>query len=93
MFHPLLKQLVRTQTRQALEDQGYGLLKAIRLSKAVSDSTIEAAVSSSPPEVEAQLTKVTAIGDGSILKFFTDFLNSDLGKMLIALIIKLITGV
>lgn len=93
MAHPLLVVLARAQTRQALRKSGHGLLDAIALSKEVDDDMVSAALAESSDETRAALSVVGALGDGMLLQKFLDFLNSDLGKALIALIMKLLLGV
>lgn len=90
MIHPVLKTLVRTEVRQAAREKGVGLLEAIRLSKAVTNSTIEAALADSPESTQVALTGTEGLGDGTLIQKFLDFLGTDAGKALIALLLKLI---
>lgn len=90
MVNPIVKSLIRTQVRQAARDNGMGLLDAIRYSKAVSDSTIEAALNIAGEKTRAKVASVQALGDGTLLNKFLEFLNSELGKALIAIILSLI---
>ncbi len=91
MSHPILTMLVRNKIRDDLRRKGHGLVDAIRASRElVTDDVVSTAVENASPEVQAEVGKVGAIGDGTILKFLTDFLNSELGKILLALIKSLI---
>lgn len=90
MIHPVLKALVRTEVRQAARRKGAGLLESLHLSKSVTNSTIEAALSESPEETRVALTAVEGLGDGTLIQKFLDFLASDAGKALIGIILKLL---
>lgn len=100
MSHPILLLLTRAKTRQTLRAKGHSLAESIQLASLVDDDMLDAAVSQSPEEVKKKVGELSlsggnmvgAIGDGSILKLITDFLGSDLGKALIAIILSLLTG-
>lgn len=91
MAHPLLVVELRAAIRQELFQKGVGFIEALRISrKSVDSAVVDEAIEISPSEVKAELAKVGAIGDGTLIKFFTDFLNSDLGKALVKLLLSLI---
>ncbi len=83
---------LRTEVRKHLVSKGVGLLRAVRLAASVDDDTVEAGVTMAGAETRASMSSVSAIGDGSLLAAYTKFLQSDLGKALIALITNLILG-
>lgn len=90
--------LVRAAVRSALREKGHGLVDSIRLSREVDEDMFNVALANAPKPVQnkvsdAEKKDVGAIGDGTILKFFTEFLKSELGQQLIALILKLLIPV
>lgn len=92
MAHPVLILLARAKAREQLRAQGKGVLESFRLAGQVDEDVVSAAVGLAPPDVSVKAATFGSIGDGSILKAIMDFLNSDLGKALVALIISLITA-
>ena len=88
---PLFYTMTRLRLRQALRDKG---LSGAKLRDAVDDATdevIDAArgLASVPPkDIGADQPK--AIGDGKLLDLLTKFFNSELGKALIAQLMKLL---
>lgn len=90
--------LVRAAVRSELRSKGYTLVEAIRLSREVDEDTLNVALSNAPKTVQSKLADAEkkdfgAIGDGTLLKFFTEFLKSELGQQLIAIILKLLIPV
>jgi multidrug resistance efflux pump len=99
MHHPVLLLLARAKARQELRAKGHGFLESIQLANLIDDNLFDTAVSLAPAEAQVKLaeladttSQVRAIGDGSLIKIFTDFLASDLGKMLMAFIMSLLAG-
>lgn len=93
MAHPMLTMLVRSRVRAALvRDAGKGVFEAIQLASTVDADTINTALAALP-DAKTAADAVGAIGDGSLIQKLIDFLNSDFGRALIALILRLITGV
>lgn len=74
--------------------KGKGLVEAITLAQQVDSDMIQVAITSAPTSalVDAvqQFNTVAGLGDGSIIAKVLEFLNSDLGKALIALLVSLI---
>ncbi len=91
MAHPLLTQLIRARVRQSLRAEGHSLLESIQLAGSVDGDLVDTALAASP-EAVAQIDAVGALGDGTLIQKFLDFLNTDLGKALIALIKMLLLG-
>ncbi len=91
MVHPLLTQLVKARVRQSLRREGYSLIESIQLAGSVDADLVDTALAASP-DAFSELNAMTGLGDGTLIQKFIDFLNSDLGKALIALIMKLLLG-
>lgn len=92
MAHPILTQLAKVRVRQALRQGGVSFVESVQLAATVDSDLFDMAVSLAPPEARAQLDTVSGIGDGTLLQRFLDFLNSDLGKMVVEIIRKLLLG-
>lgn len=97
MAHPVLMALVKARARQQLRASGHTFLESLQLAATVDDALVQTAADAgsievplAPPATAA--AAVGVLGDGSIIKFFMDFLNSDLGKALISLLMKLLLG-
>jgi hypothetical protein len=91
--HPVLTTLIRTRVRQDLRRQGTGLVEAIHLANLVDADVIDTARDQLPPEGVSALDATiapTAVGDGSFIDRILKFLDSELGKTLLALIRSLI---
>lgn len=83
----------RLAVASELRKQGMGIVKAHRLASVVDESFIDAAVASAPDNVQAAYMAATSAVGGplsDLLEKFLEFLNSDLGKMLIQLILSLL---
>lgn len=72
-----------------MRKSGVPLLEAVRLASIVDEDVIEAAQDQLPSDGALQLDAVR-FGDGAIIDRFIEFLNSELGKALIAIIRQLI---
>lgn len=107
MSHPILGFLAETRVRQGLRRHGHSLIESIQLAAAgVTDARIESFLNESPEAQQhvaailarfaalpvEERVRLGAIGDGSLIKLFTDFLNSELGKALVAFLMQLILG-
>ena len=77
----------RAQVREHYLREEFSLAKAIHLAGQVTEDVVAAAIAAAPAPVAE---RARAVGDGAIIKAITDFLGSDLGKQLLALILALI---
>jgi hypothetical protein len=84
--------MTRARVREQLRAQGKGFLESFQLASQVDADTVATAAALAPPSVQSKAMGFGSVGDGSILNAILDFLNSDLGKALVALIISLITA-
>lgn len=91
MAHPILTQLAKVRVRQALRQGGVSFVESVQLAATVDSDLFDMAVSLAPPEARAQLDTVSWDGGGLVQKFL-DFLNTDLGKMVVEIIRKLLLG-
>lgn len=87
MNNPMLYPLIRLATRLELRSQGLGRLRINEILDGATDDVIDLAVTQS---AAGAAIPVGAIGDGTLIKLFTDFLKSDLGKALIAALLALL---
>lgn len=95
MARPVLKTLLRARLRRELVADGRPFLQALQLAASVDDEDIQAALDVAPTEVRAGLEAAEAqvAGPGAdLLTRLLDFLNSDLGKALVALLKTLLLG-
>jgi len=92
MAHPFLVHLARARVRQSLRASGHSFVESIQLAASVDADLVDTAFAVAPPEALAAVDSVEALGDGTLLQKFLDFLNSDLGKMIVEIIRKLLLG-
>lgn len=92
MSHPILTQLVKVRVRQSLRAAGHSFIESVQLASTVDADLVDMAFAVAPPEALAAVESVGALGDGTLLQKFLDFLNSDLGKMIVEIIKKLLLG-
>lgn len=92
MARPQTVVLARTKVRQALRRKGYTLIDSIQLSQSVDANLVDVAVDSCPPEVQEAVLKCESAVGGPILDAVLAFLDSDLGKTLIDVLLKLLLG-
>jgi hypothetical protein len=91
---------IRVKSWREFRSKGHSLLEAIQLAKnLIDDDVVDTALMLSSAELRSAVQaineagpsdEVRGAGDGSFIRIIEDFLNSDLGKMLIALIMSLI---
>lgn len=80
--------LTKIATRLALRNQGKGFSEINHIMSGWDDGIVSMAVTLMPPEHAA----VGAIGDGTIIKAFWEFIKSPAGQALIAILIRILTG-
>lgn len=84
---PAFYMLARAQARIELRQRGYGILQAFEIVRNIDDGMIEAAVTEANAEAGLK-----AIGDGAILEKILAFFKSDLGQLLIKILMTLLLG-
>lgn len=99
MAGPVQTLLIGIETRFAMRDLGYGFLEIRRAMANYSPDKIDQAVKMAGPDVvkafaaaPAGTESVGATGNHPFLDWLTAFLQSDLGKALIAALIAILTG-
>jgi hypothetical protein len=87
VYHPALVLAARAKVREQLRARGHSFVEALHLANQVDAGTLAAAASVAPPEVGL---KLGTLGDGSILQSILDFLQSDLGRALVQIVLSLL---
>lgn len=86
MQRPRFYFLVRQRLRRELISRGYARWQANEIIDELNDEVIDDCTAEVDPSSQA-------IGDGSIIDAIVKFLNSELGKALIAMLLKLLIGI
>lgn len=86
MQRPRFYFLVRQRLRRELLNKGYARWQANEMLDELDDDVIDDCAAEVDPSSQA-------IGDGSLIDAITKFLNSELGKALISLLLKLLIGI
>lgn len=92
MVHPVLMALAKASVREQLRAKGHSLRDSIKLANMVDSGLIQTAADAGAIELPTVATMGAGAVGGTIIDFLLQFINSDLGKALIALILKLIGG-
>lgn len=90
MKHPLFYVVTRLKLRSALREKGYSRAEVNDLVDGATDDVIDAAdaiANAGQPE-----SAVGAIGDGTLIQKFFEFLQSPAGQALLAALMKLLLG-
>ena len=98
MAGPFIRLAINVNMRARLRKQGFGIFKIQRAMMNLDNDLIEAATlqaEAQKPGVLLAMEKLEAqevlgVGDGRIIEIITDFFNSELGKMILDFIEKLL---